>query len=192
MLKSLELKNFRGFQDHRVEFAPFSLLIGQNNAGKTTLIEALRIISLAQRRAPTANFVMGPRSVESEVTGPMFPVSLASIGFEHSSVHHRYDRESPAIIRARMKNNCQVTVVIGPEHNDVFCQLQEPGGKKVNNRNISGNPKFGRVLVMPPIGHLLEHEAPLSAAYMKQNMVGYRAHRHIRNQMYEALGSGLI
>ncbi len=34
MLKSLGLKNFRGFREHRVEFPPFSLLIGQNNAEK--------------------------------------------------------------------------------------------------------------------------------------------------------------
>lgn len=185
MLKSLELKNFRGFREHRVDFAPFSLLIGQNNAGKTTLIEALRIIALAQAKAPSANFAMAPDWLVNHISGPIYRVSLSSIGFEHDTVHHQNDSETPAILIAKLSNNCEIRVVIGEEPSEVFCQLTEPGGRKVNNRGQSGNPKFGRVLVMPPVGHVLEHEAPISKTYMEQNLVGYRAHRHIRNQMFE-------
>jgi ABC-type multidrug transport system ATPase subunit len=183
MLKSLELRNFRGFKEHRVEFSSFSLLIGQNNAGKTTIIEALRIISLAQVKASSANFVMAPESIDSEVTGPVFRVSLSAIGFEYESVHHRYESDSPAVIIAKLTNNCSVTVVIGDDPAAVFCQLAEPGSKKVNNRNLSSNPKFGQILVMPPIGHLLVHEPPISDDYLRKNTVGYRAHRHLRNHM---------
>lgn len=186
MLKSLELKNFRGFRDHRVDFASLSLLIGQNNAGKTTLIEALRIIALAQAKALSANFVMAPDSFNPDVTGPVFRISLASIGFEHDdTVHNQRNTETPAIITARLSNNCLIIVAIGDEPGLVYCQLRKPGGKKVNNRGQASNSKFGRVLVMPPIGHVLEHEAPISSKYMEQNMVSYRAHRHIRNQMFE-------
>ena len=185
MLKSLELRNFRGFKEHRVEFSSFSLLIGQNNAGKTTLIEALRIVALAQAKAASANFVMAPESINREVTGPVFRVSLSAIGFEYESVHHRYESDSPAVIVAKLTNNCSVTVVIGDEPSIVFCQLTEPRSKKVNNRNQSSNPKFGQILVMPPIGHLLIHESPISEDYLRKSTVGYRAHRHLRNHMHK-------
>ena len=51
MLHALRLQNFRGFKDHTVEFPQFCILMGQNNAGKTTIIEALRIVALAQAKA---------------------------------------------------------------------------------------------------------------------------------------------
>lgn len=184
MLQSLRLQNFRGFRDHTVEFPQFCVLMGQNNAGKTTIIEALRIIALAQAKAPQANFRAVPDWLAPELTGPVYQVSLSSIGFEHDTVHHQYESQNPAIIIATLKNNCSVKIVIGPEPRDVFCQLVEKGGKKVLARRVSANPKFGRVLVMPPVGQLLLHEQPITEDYMRKNTIGFRAHRHFRNQIY--------
>jgi hypothetical protein len=47
-LKALTIKNFKGIDEHgvRIEFAPITLLFGPNNAGKSTVIQALL---LAQR-----------------------------------------------------------------------------------------------------------------------------------------------
>ena len=184
MLKSLRLQNFRGFSDHTVELTSFCILMGQNNAGKTTIIEALRIVGLAQAKAARANFTVAPDSFAPDLTGAVYRVSLASIGFEHETVHHRYISHNPAIITATLSNNCKIKVVIGEENSDVFCQLYEKGEKKVIARRVSENPKFGSVLVMPPVGHLLAHEAPITEEYMRQNSIGFRAHRHLRNQMF--------
>lgn len=41
-LKSLHLQNFRGFKDYTsIEFDDLTCLIGKNDAGKSTIIEAL-------------------------------------------------------------------------------------------------------------------------------------------------------
>lgn len=184
MLKSIRLQNFRGFEDHTVEFAQFCLLMGQNNAGKTTIIEALRIVALAQAKAPKANFQPSPDWMAPDLTGPVFTVSLNSIGFEHETAHHQYRKENFATITAVLKNNCQVKVVICAEPGEVFCQLYEAGRKKVMNRRISANPKFGRILVMPPVGHLLLHEQVISDEYLRKNAGSFRSHRHFRNQIY--------
>ena len=39
MIKSVEIKNYRSFQDAKVKLAPFSLLIGPNGAGKSNFLE---------------------------------------------------------------------------------------------------------------------------------------------------------
>ena len=45
MLTSLQLKNFRGFRDLKVEpLKRINLITGQNNTGKTSVLEALRIL----------------------------------------------------------------------------------------------------------------------------------------------------
>lgn len=184
MLKQLTLRNFRGFQDHTVELPAFCLLMGQNNAGKTTIIEALRIIGAAQAKAAQAQFISAPDWLAPNITGAVFRLSLDLIGFEHDTVHHRYDKTTPAILIAELTNRCKITVAIGEEENEVFCQLAEPGDNKVHSRAVSQSQKFGSTRVMPPIGQLLLHESPIREDYMRKNLVSFRAHRHLRNQMY--------
>lgn len=50
MLTQIQIKNFRGFKDHKVDFKVRSILVGQNNAGKSTMVEALRLISIVVSR----------------------------------------------------------------------------------------------------------------------------------------------
>jgi AAA15 family ATPase/GTPase len=47
MLTKIRLTNFRGFADHELPILPLTLIVGRNNAGKSTIIEALRFIALA-------------------------------------------------------------------------------------------------------------------------------------------------
>ncbi|WP_263411195.1 AAA family ATPase [Terriglobus tenax] len=44
-IQSLELYNFRAFEQCKVEFAPITVLVGPNNAGKSSILSALRILS---------------------------------------------------------------------------------------------------------------------------------------------------
>ena len=44
-IDSLELTNFRAFERCRVRFAPITILVGPNNAGKSSILSALRILS---------------------------------------------------------------------------------------------------------------------------------------------------
>ena len=50
MIKELQLKNFRGFQDHTICFQPTTIIVGKNNAGKSTIVEALRLVSIVANR----------------------------------------------------------------------------------------------------------------------------------------------
>jgi hypothetical protein len=183
VLKSLQLLNFRGFRDHTVDLTPFCLLIGQNNAGKTTLIEALRLMATALRRAPTAHFQMAPQWLEPHLSGPVFRFSVEAIGLEHKSIHYNYNSDDPAIIRARYSNNSIAVVAIGPEGTDFYCQLLLPGGKKLSGRRQFNERRFVAINVMPPVGSLLDRETLRDSSYMRKHIDGYLSHRHLRNQM---------
>jgi hypothetical protein len=159
------------------------LLIGQNNAGKTTLIEALRLLATALRRASTAAFQMAPAWLENTVSGPVYRFSAEAIGIEHRSIHYNYNSDEPAIIRARFVNNSIVAVAIGPEETDFFAQLLLPGGKKLNSRGQFNDRRFPAVNVMPPVGSLLDRETRRDPTYMRKHIDGYLSHRHVRNQM---------
>ncbi|TCP72632.1 ATP-binding protein [Sphingomonas sp. PP-CE-1G-424] len=183
MIKSVVLKNFRGFKDHTIDFMPFCLLIGQNNAGKTTLIEALRIASSALKKAPTANFYMAPDHLLPEIAGPIFRFSIETLDIEHRGMHYNYGSREPAIIRIRYNNHCSLVISIGESSDDICCQLILSAGRKVNSRSQFSTSKFRSVFVMPPVGALLAEETQRNKTYLKKHMNGYLSYRHIRNQM---------
>ena len=57
MIKKIKIKNFRCFENCEIDFKMLSILVGKNNAGKSTLIEALRLVSVGVNRVclKTAN-----------------------------------------------------------------------------------------------------------------------------------------
>ncbi|HEV2079203.1 MAG TPA: AAA family ATPase [Allosphingosinicella sp.] len=183
MIKSVALKNFRGFRDHTVDFTPFCLLIGQNNAGKTTLIEALRIASTALKKAESAQFIMAPDALAPDLTGAVYRFSLDTLDIEHRGIHYNYEASDPAIIKVRYTNNCSIIVALGEGAADAYCQILLPGGKKVNSRSHVTKSKFPPIFVMPPVGALLAEETQRDKRYLRKHMNGYLSYRHIRNQM---------
>lgn len=50
----LQLVNFKCFGDHTIFFDNSTIMIGQNNVGKTTVVEALRILRLTTARLRSA------------------------------------------------------------------------------------------------------------------------------------------
>jgi hypothetical protein len=185
VLKSLTLDNFRGFSEHRIEFGPETILIGQNNAGKTTAIEALRVLSVCQTRAKTASLGNCPTWLDGQCTGAGFKVSLETIDFDFTNVQHSYNRDRPAIIRAKNSNHSEVHIYIGQSPDEIFCQLKLSQNKTVHQRSDMISKSFGKTKVMPPIGSLLAHERSIAKDRLNRYIDGYLAYRHFRNQLWE-------
>ena len=82
MITEIELFNLRGFAKHKIPLRPTSIIVGRNNAGKTTIIEALTLISIVASRAPRSRFISPPDWLEIP-TAPkgVFP-SLRGKDFE--------------------------------------------------------------------------------------------------------------
>ena len=59
MLNVIELENYRCFENHKIDFRSTTIVVGQNNAGKSTIIEALRLVSIVSSRV--LNFISVPK-----------------------------------------------------------------------------------------------------------------------------------
>ena len=53
-IKDIELHNYRCFRKSKLTFKDRVIIVGKNNAGKSSLIEAIRLISYASRKAGSA------------------------------------------------------------------------------------------------------------------------------------------
>ena len=64
MINQLKIFNFRCYENSVITFNGTSILVGKNNAGKSTLIEALKIISSVTRKYKNLRFVSAPSWTE--------------------------------------------------------------------------------------------------------------------------------
>ena len=63
MLKKVHFKNYRCFENSEILFRRTAIVVGQNNAGKSTIVEALRILSAVAQKFKHANYVSPPKSL---------------------------------------------------------------------------------------------------------------------------------
>src|SRR3989442_14163526 len=72
ILNSLEIRNFRAFRDLKIDhLGRGNLLVGKNNVGKTSLLEAIQLYA---SRASTTTFIWEIMSARREVKQPFVNV----------------------------------------------------------------------------------------------------------------------
>ena len=89
MFKSVRFRNFKSLKDYTVHLRRMNVLVGPNNAGKSTILDAFHAMAAAHRHA--CRRVQAPISVNGntvvgyEIPMTNFPISLANIHSDYQS-----------------------------------------------------------------------------------------------------------
>jgi hypothetical protein len=181
MLKSLRLKNFRRFAGQVIELSPLTLLVGGNNAGKSTAIEALRLVSLVTNRIGGLTFTAPPPWLPE---GSPWGVSPSLRGFEFRLTRHIFHRysEPPAEIEATFESGAAVEVLIGPDE-AVFAVVKDPDGSEILSRRDMRGWRLPRIGVQPQVAPLEMDEQMLKERTVEEGLDSSLSPRHFRNQL---------
>jgi len=180
-LSSIRIRNYRCFKDHTVDLSRSTILVGKNNAGKSTLIETLRIVSIALKRFSSVTSSPAPRWLDDDAVGPGQNLRLDRLGIATSTVFHRYG-EPPATIDATFADGARLVVHIGAE-GDSHCVFFNCQGRSVRARRDIGSLPLPRISILPQIVPLEHEERELLPDYVKQHLDSHLASRHFRNQL---------
>ena len=174
MITELHLTNFRGFEDHKIPFRPLTIIVGRNNAGKSTIVEALRLISLVVSRFK-GRLDLIPRlwQFPKDRSGPdgfkNLEINLQSIFYDYG--------EPPARIRASFSSGEIVEIRI--DHNEIVGRCDRTGV----SRTVGPSP-LARVSILPQVAPVLRQERLLTEDYVRGALSSSLAPSHFRNQIY--------
>src|SRR5439155_7464450 len=124
----------------------------KNNAGKSTVVEALRLISVITRRFQGLNYHELPSWIDRpRRERGVFP---ATDEFEFSSeaVFHRLG-DPPSRIAARFSTGEQVEVFIGPQLTVVGI-IRDSKGEVIRSKGQANKVQLPQVGILPQIGPL--------------------------------------
>ena len=175
------MENFRGFEKHSVTFRPFTVAIGANNAGKTSLVECLRLISLCVSRAHTVAGYRRPPGGLAPVHLSGVKPSTAYTGIDFEAICHCYG-EPPAKARAIFSNGAMVEMYVGP-NGDVFACIRKPNGQIAGSRKATQKAGIPTIHALPQAAPLRREETILEAKTVHRGLATALAPQHFRNQL---------
>lgn len=181
MLIQLRLQNFRCFSDHVVPFRPCTIIVGRNNAGKSTLVDALRLVSIVTARYRTLGFRGAPDWGEIPAREVGLSPSIDGMEFNVQNLFHRYG-EPPALVTATFSSGNSAKIYIGPEGR-LHVVLLTADGHIVRNRAAAPEGFLPRVEIMPQVAPVQPREVILNPDYVRHNLSSVLAPAHFRNQL---------
>lgn len=172
----VEFARFKAFRTFKLHLRHFNILVGPNNAGKSTILAAFRILAAGLRRANTRKpqLLPGP---DGQALGHI--VDLSAISIAEENIFYNYDDSEPALVKFSLSNRKSLTLYF-PDQGTCYL-FPEASGKPVSTpsqfRNRFACP-IGFVPILGPVEHnetLYEKEAARLALF------NYRAARNFRN-----------
>jgi predicted ATP-dependent endonuclease of OLD family len=181
MLKNLTLENYRCFSHHQITLKDLSIIVGKNNAGKSTLIEAFRLLSLVTNRYKHLALSNVPNWLDAPLYYKGVSPSLKGLEFFYENIFHLY-QDPPATITAEFINKSKVKMFIGPD-SKLHAVLIGSNGKALDTRGKINNINLMPIYILPQISPVLKDEKPLVEEYVKSNLASSLASHHFRNQL---------
>jgi len=178
-INSIRFRNYKAFRDYSISLSPFNVLVGPNNAGKSTVLGAIRILSEGIRRArsKSSELIDGPKGQQVRA----YFVKLEGLPISTENVFHNYDESSPATVEFRLSNGNSLSLSF-QERGQCYMiptsewPIRSPGDfKRHFNIEVAFVPMLGPV----------DHEEPV---YLKeaarQALLSHGASRNFRNIWY--------
>ncbi len=181
MLKKLVIKNFRCYANTTITFQDISILVGSNNAGKSTLIEGLKIIAAVARKYKSLRFIAPPAWVPNETDNGVSP-SVENQNISEKGIFNMYG-DPPGIVEAFFSNGTSIRAYIG-DNLSIFALLINKDGVPVRNVKEAKSLDIPPIMVLPQISAVMEHEKRIEKRTVEQNRFTRLTSRNFRNQLY--------
>ncbi|MCI9859360.1 ATP-dependent nuclease [Microbacterium proteolyticum] len=188
-LKSIKLINYKGFERHTISLRGTNVLIGANNAGKSTALGALRLIAAmlptARRTAPTTVGTVEGRSVRG---WPITAAAIDSSAVALENVRHDF-RNAETRIEVACSSGARVVAswepvddADGPPPAGIFT-IYPPSNTNPPMRTVAQN-SVPKIAVVPTLTPLDQHESFVTVDTLRRHASGRRAPRYFRNSLF--------
>jgi energy-coupling factor transporter ATP-binding protein EcfA2 len=174
-IASIQLKNFKKFRSFRIDSGAINILTGRNNAGKSSILDALRVthdvLSFSSRRVPEISEFEGKNCACFTLPITALKITIKNITWNYS--------ENPASIRISLMSGTQFVILLHPDH-PVRAYLLTEG--PVPRTIAAFRRQFPlSLMVVPTLGPVEENEFYLTDKTISSSENTRTAYRHLRN-----------
>ncbi len=183
MLTKISFDNYRCFEESSLTCKRNTIIVGKNNSGKSTVVEALRIIAYAVKRYKTVNYIEPPQELNLPRAYKGFIVPIHPLNIDLKTVVYQYgDQDGKlAIITAHFSNKTAIKVYCNP--NFVFANILDSDDTLITSKAKARMVDIPSISIMPQIGLIRDQETKLNRETVISNLDTRLASRHFRNEL---------
>lgn len=175
-VRSIEFRDYKSFSRFVLSARERNVLVGPNNAGKSTALDAFRIAFDALRFASRRNAALKTQAGQGVCSTWMVPVSAIQNDLR-SCIHNFGD--GPAQIEIKIDNGNSFTISI-PSEGDLECFLVTDVAGRKNTTFLRERFPLNLVIV-PTLSPLEQNEELVLQETVERNRYGRLASRNFRN-----------
>ncbi|WP_136681233.1 ATP-binding protein [Neptunomonas sp. XY-337] len=175
-ISSVKFTNFKALRNYSVSFNETNILVGPNNAGKSTIISAFRILDVALRKARRLKAERVPLPSGSTGFGHRVPEQQISVSLENVATDYNSEDSK---IEFRLTNRNKLYLYFPSEGGCILHWENEGSGVNTPGRFRNAFPI--NIQVIPVLGPLEHEEAYVNEDTVKNSLNTHRACRHFRN-----------
>jgi len=128
LLKSLLLENYRCFEKSKIDYKDITVVVGKNNSGKSTMIEALRMVAYASRKSVQAIYKNIPYGFEISAREKGIRIDADTLKIDLRGIVYLYE-DKIARITATFTDGCKIIILANSDQ--AFARLYTPEGKNI-------------------------------------------------------------
>ena len=181
MLNQIEFRNYRGFSQHILPLQSETVVVGRNNAGKSTVIEGFRLALVVTERYKNLAFKYPPSWLELPRRYKGVQPSASSLNLNQENIFH-HCQDPPASITVQFNAGHELIIYLGPDA-EIFSVMQDSNGLPVRSKGQAQALGIPRLSVLPQVAPLVHQETVLDPSYVRCNLSSYLAPTHFRNQL---------
>ncbi len=176
-ITSIQFTNYKSFERFSISLERINILVGPNNAGKSTIVGSLKILAEGIRKAKSKN----PRSIKdpSGISVQGYQIELEEVPVATENVFYNYNDAEAAVIRFKL-SDASILQLFFPEQGVCFmnCEATSAVINSVRDFKDHFDLDIGYVPVLGPV----EHREPLfQPEAARRALLTHRASRNFRN-----------
>lgn len=183
MIQKIKFENFRCYKKTELLFKNITVIVGKNNAGKSTIIEALRLIAMAGKKSKQAIYTQPPISkIQIPANEFGFKIDVQKLKIDLRGVVYFYNNSNAKIV-AEFDNKASIIIYLNREI--AFACLHDENDNVIKYKSKAQKYDFDSLDILPQIGLIKENEKKLSKETIYSDKDTYLSSRHFRNELLE-------
>ncbi|KNY27941.1 ATP-dependent nuclease [Pseudobacteroides cellulosolvens] len=181
MLKKIEFENYRCFKKNSLTFRDLTIIVGKNNAGKSTIIEALRLISYVCKKCKHTTYVDAPNSLKLPLSSRGFKINVDKFKIDLRGIVYYYSEGNAKVI-ARFDNGAKIIIILNTDF--AFATIYDTENNIIKTKGKAIDLDLDIVDILPQIGLIKENEKLLTLETVLSDIDTYLSSRHFRNELW--------
>ena len=180
-LKRIKLENYKCFEDTEIFFKDLTIIVGENNAGKSCLVEALRLVAVAvQQAAKSKTYKEAPETLNFPSYIKGFYINVEKLKIDLKKAIYFY-KDLVAKITAYFFNDWRIEIYVTTEI--VFAVIFDSKDINVNKKPKTNKFNFNSIGILPQIGLIRDNEKVLIEKTINEDKDTYLTSLHFRNEI---------